>query len=125
DVAGSETVSSPGTRTDGTPFEGVCPTDIAILDQAFEFPQQNSAASTRHWQSFTAGISGELSRFDSKLNLTGSGTLRVYAGAGTGGTLLNAGQSVTLAGGLENHILDERVDVVEGEIYTVEIALDG
>ncbi|HTA94781.1 MAG TPA: hypothetical protein VK769_01525 [Verrucomicrobiae bacterium] len=42
------------------------------------------------WQSFTAGISGTLTEIDMGFfnNLSGSGQLQIFAGVGTGGTLL-------------------------------------
>ena len=70
----------------------------AVLDQS-NTSVNASAGGTDQWQSFTAGLSGLLERIDLRVSSpvwpnASSGTIRIYAGQGSGGTLL-ATQAVT------------------------------
>jgi len=91
-------------RTGGNTFSGVQQvadtviTGPQVLDQQ-QLDATGSAGSTDHWQSFTAGTNGFLNAVallvGSPIYPNGSaGTIRIYAGEGTGGTLL-ATESVT------------------------------
>lgn len=74
-----------------------------------------------HWQSFTAGITGTLSQIDlGYFNyINGSGTLNIFAGAGTAGTLLQS-QTINVYCPAGNCMLPFSVSapVVLGQQYT-------
>ncbi|MCF8465749.1 MAG: HYR domain-containing protein, partial [Flavobacteriales bacterium] len=83
------------------------------------------------WQSFTAGVDGVL--YSASFNLVAayapasSLTVNVYDGEGNGGTLLAQrvySNPATFNAGAVEFVLDESLDLVAGNIYTVEI-LDG
>ncbi|MDP2323725.1 MAG: lamin tail domain-containing protein, partial [Gammaproteobacteria bacterium] len=118
EATGALNVASPGTRTDGSFFGGICPADIPYLDLSQTSTNANSPNSVNHWQSFIAGRSGTLSQIDVRFTLAGAWTLNVYSGTGNGGTQLNTGQSVTLTTGEDALILDETVTLVKGNTYT-------
>jgi hypothetical protein len=87
-----------------------------------------SLGSTDVWQSFTAGVSGQLTRLDfygsSPTSANGArGTLSIYAGEGTGGTLLTT-QAITFTavfGTFQAFSLATPVAVVAGQQYTYRI----
>src|ERR1017187_7062387 len=59
------------------------------IDQSNSSVGVGTGACTEIWQSFTAGISGNLSQVAMEIdNSTASGTLSIYSGSGTGGALL-------------------------------------
>jgi PKD repeat protein len=74
-----------------------------------------------HWQSFTAGITGTLSQIDlgffTLINATG--TLNIFSGTGTGGTLLQT-QIINVICGGGNCMLSFAVSapVTAGQVYT-------
>lgn len=90
--------------------------------------QATTGAPNDFWQSFTAGITGDLARIDvGTCASSQNGILRIYAGEGTAGTLLHtqqvaippAPESVTLCGFLiTNWLLTQLVPVVSGQQYT-------
>ncbi|HEY3268456.1 MAG TPA: tail fiber domain-containing protein [Armatimonadota bacterium] len=77
------------------------------------------------WQSFTAGVSGQLAAIEVGVGAySGSGhqwnaTLSLYTGEGTGGTLL-ASQTIRGDGDMMNHIftLETPVSVTAEQVYT-------
>ncbi|MGI4875558.1 MAG: tail fiber domain-containing protein [Janthinobacterium lividum] len=95
----------------------------AALDQQQTSGGASSGA-TDQWQSFTAGISGSLTQLDLYLSSpTGAngapGTLSIYAGEGTSGTLLTS-QAITYTtgGSFKSYPLNTPVPVVAGQQYT-------
>ena len=99
-------------------------------------PQWNGGTSERNlpgyyeWQSFTAGISGSLSKIDlmfcnTNVKVNGTGTLKVYTGQGTTGTLLLT-QSVSVNGTAYNFNqpfwqswnLNTTPNITVGSLYT-------
>lgn len=94
--------------------------DTAVLDvEQATFPQFDSR--TDWWQSFTAGTTGYLTRMDwyQRLAATGTGTMSIYSGEGTGGSLLTTEAVVATAGGTWHQVpLSTIVEVVSGQKYT-------
>ena len=91
-------------------------TAIDALDQG-QTVDQSATTQSNIWQSFTVGISGPLNKIRLK---TGSGfsvTLKIYAGEGTGGTLLHT-QSVSGGAGWNTFTLTTPVQVTAGNQYT-------
>jgi hypothetical protein len=79
---------------------------------------------TSSWQSFTAGVTGQLTGVAAEgwwTNTTTGYTLNIYSGVGTGGTLLHS-QSVTLPnsgpGILDNLSISPGVSLTAGQQYT-------
>ena len=102
-------------------------TTTTLLDQQFQTTSSVSNESDI-WQSFTAGLSGSLSQLDLLVRsptgaTTAQGTLYVYAGEGTGGTLLTS-QPITLqttAYTFKSYVLTTAVPVLQGEQYTYRV----
>ena len=77
------------------------------------------------WQSFTAGITGTLSQIDQGFvnPMTGTATLNIYTGNGTGGDLLYT-DGVTISGtGIfwSSFPIASPVDITAGQMYTFEV----
>ncbi|MBK7441539.1 MAG: PKD domain-containing protein [Bacteroidetes bacterium] len=70
------------------------------------------------WQSFTAGVTGDLVQIDQGFfnEMTGTATLNIFTGTGNGGT--GAGNF------WETFIIDPPVPITENEVYTFEIVPD-
>jgi len=113
----------------GLPAIGYSDPDAAVAVTSWAPPvldQEQAAglyglAATSIWQSFTAGTSGYLSRIE--LCIIGSfpvtnGTLRIYAGEGTGGTLLYARSDITLPLGWQAIDIAGIVPVTASTVYT-------
>lgn len=89
--------------------------------------QVQSSFSTRKqnlWQSFTAGITGQLTAIEiiqHASSTSNSTAVYIYDGAGTGGTLLSGPQPVTFAtiGAFEKITLSVPVAVIAGQVYTI------
>lgn len=80
------------------------------------------------WQSFTAGVTGDLVQIDQGFfnEMTGTATLNIFTGTGNGGTLLYS-ETVTISGTgnfWETFIIDPPVPITENEVYTFEIVPD-
>ncbi|MGI4865926.1 MAG: glycine-rich protein [Janthinobacterium lividum] len=82
---------------------------------------------TDDWQSFTAGVTGTLTRLDLSLRPSGSGTtgqLSLYSGEGTTGTQLSS-QAITFqvvgSGGYQQYVLTTPVPVTAGQQYTYQL----
>ena len=85
----------------------------------------SASGSTDNWQSFTAGTSGSLTQIDMRVaSPTGTsgalGTLSIYAGQGTGGTLLTTQAIVfnNVFNTYQQYPLATPVAVVVGQPYT-------
>ena len=86
----------------------------------------NSGTSARNlpqytvWQSFTSGVTGTLCQLDVGFfnAMTGTGTLKIFAGTGTTGTLLQT-QTVTVSGtGNFFQSFSVSAPVISGSVYT-------
>lgn len=80
------------------------------------------------WQSFTAGVTGDLVQIDQGFfnEMTGTATLNIFTGTGNGGTLLYS-ETVTISGAgnfWETFVIDPPVPITETEVYTFEIVPD-
>lgn len=106
---------------------------VFIGPEALDQQQTNSpaaAGSTDQWQSFTAGQSGALTRIALEVGSptdpsSSPGTIRIYAGEGTAGTLL-ATESVTFAPGLitfQTFALTLPPQVQAGSQYTIRFSV--
>jgi hypothetical protein len=77
------------------------------------------------WQSFTAGHTGMLVQIDHGYfnAMTGTATLKIYSGSGTGGTLLySAGVTISGTGNFwQTFLISPAVAVTTGQVYTFEI----
>lgn len=88
------------------PVAAMADTPQPVLDQQ-QTAINAAAGSTDQWQSFTPGKTGMLSRIDLAVssglitNQPQGGTIKIYAGEGTAGTLL-ATQNVTFNGSMWN-----------------------
>lgn len=98
-----------------------------VLDQS-HVSSWAANTDTDRWQSFTAGISGDLSR----IVLFGNGatnttfTLSIYAGTGTAGTLLYSGPYTFNEVGLQPPLVcnipcNQMPVVVTGSVYTIRV----
>ena len=87
------------------------------------------AGGTVQWQSFTAGITGELTKIASRIRSsdgfgTGVGVLEIRAGQGENGTVLDR-KNVTFPASwtLKEFILNSPVSVTQGSIYTIRFSV--
>ncbi|MEQ8819622.1 MAG: hypothetical protein RLY93_05210 [Sumerlaeia bacterium] len=100
-----------------------------ILDQALESGAGTSSG-TSLGQSFTAGATGLLTQVDIQQRADStatSGTLNIYEGYGTEGTLL-ASQSFTIVTGVEQFeefVLNSPPPVTAGQVYTFQFNSSG
>ncbi len=97
----------------------------AALDQFQTALSHYQPSDSDNWQSFTPGVSGQLTRLDlmwRNPSTTATFTLKIYSGQGVGGTLLHT-QSIT--GGNKYAwvacTLSTPVDVTGGSIYTYRV----
>jgi|GEM_PF-1166374 len=100
---------------------------LATIDQQ-QTTKTGGAGGSSNWQSFTAGITGRLSKVDlfvgSPLGgLSAPGTIKIYDGEGTGGTLLST-TAVLFQGsiGFKSFNLSNYVNVIAGNKYTIEFS---
>jgi hypothetical protein len=81
------------------------------------------------WQSFTSGVTGDLTKVSLKISTTGSTsrTLNIYAGEGNGGTLLHGPQAITVNGtlNLKEFTLSSPVAILISQLYTIEVTAPG
>ena len=92
------------------------------IDQSNSSVGVGTGACTKIWQSFTAGISGNLSQVAMEIdNSTASGTLSIYSGSGTGGALLYSTPfSVsTSAWGNLSYFPTNFIPITAGQQYTM------
>jgi pyruvoyl-dependent arginine decarboxylase (PvlArgDC) len=94
------------------------------LDQSSSNLTSGTGPYTSLWQSFTAGISGSLSKVTMFFyNCQASGTLYIYQGTGTNGTLLSSQSFSFSTNGandlIENFSLVNPPSVTSGSIYTM------
>jgi len=80
------------------------------------------------WQSFTAGVTGNLTQIDQGFfnEMTGTATLNIFTGTGNGGSLLYS-ETVTISGAgnfWETFIIEPPVSITENEVYTFELVPD-
>jgi hypothetical protein len=79
-----------------------------------------SSAGGDRWQSFTAGLAGELCRVEINCQNPSTGnTFEVYAGEGTGGTRHHQQTGVALSAGVTAVELTAPVTVLLGSVYTI------
>jgi len=93
-----------------------------FIDQSNSSVGVGTGACTKIWQSFTAGISGNLSQVAMEIdNSTASGTLSIYSGSGTGGALLYSTPfSVsTSAWGNLSYFPTNFIPITSGQQYTM------
>ncbi len=101
----------------------------AVIDQQ-QTISTNTNSGTAHWQSFTAGATGLLTKVDLPLNSplgasTSPGTIKIYLGEGTSGSLLST-TTVTygnVPGFLwQSFTLSNFVNITAGNIYTIQFS---
>jgi len=97
----------------------------ATLDQSQTSHSHYQSSDSDNWQSFTAGASGKLTRLDlmwRNPSTTRAFALSIYAGQGTGGTLLH---TQSILGGNQYAwvpvVLTTPVDVSAGGVYTYRV----
>ena len=94
-----------------------------VVDQENDSHNQYNMV-TPQWQSFTAGLTGNLTKIMIYAVTTGTRTLSIYEGTGTGGTLL--GTTTVSIGYDENEIvLSSPIPVTAGQIYTCGLSTPG
>lgn len=119
-----------GTNTPQGVFHVRSTGGVNTLDQQ-QLTGGSHAGGNTHWQSFTAGISGNLTRVDlySKSpagNQFSPGVLNIYSGEGTGGTLLsgtNVQFSPATSDVFNALIISTPVPIVAGQVYTFAITV--
>ena len=138
DVNGnSSTCTQEVTVTDNQPPAISCPSDLTVsnnptvpvLDQS-NTALNAGAGGLDQWQSFTAGITGRLVSIDLGLSspINGSsspGTIRIYAGEGTSGTLLTT-QEVTFQDinfSYQQFIFTTPPTLTAGNLYTIRFSV--
>jgi hypothetical protein len=93
------------------------------LDQSSTIGYAGTGAYSSVWQSFTAGTSGVLSKVSMDFyNCQASGTLYIYQGTGTNGTVLTSQPfSISTIGAeiFADFTLTNPVDVQSGSVYTI------
>ncbi|MCB9235899.1 MAG: HYR domain-containing protein [Bacteroidia bacterium] len=94
-----------------------------------QLDQSQTTTTTRKatlWQSFTAGVTGQLTQIDLIMHAsstTNTKNLTIYAGAGTGGTQLSGPQTLTFSTNsvFESFTLSTPIPVVAGQVYTISL----
>lgn len=86
------------------------------LDQ--EQASTSNSFSSSFWQSFTAGFDGFLSRVSFNFYTAYSGTLTIYSGEGTGGSVLSQ-QAVSAGTGEQSFTLSTQPLLAAGQTYTI------
>jgi hypothetical protein len=97
------------------------------LDQALNTTPTScltTSSSNHQGQSFTCGLSGNLSRI--KVNITsitsfGNVTIKVYNGDGTGGALLHSSSQAITNTGIQSFNIGPSIPVTAGSMYTFEL----
>ena len=92
---------------------------VTVDQQQATGPNTLSGNSTSHYQSFTAGFTGNLTRITAATGVGANATLNVYEGDGTGGTLLLGGEAVSTSS--IDLTLSTPVEVTAGQVYSFEI----
>ncbi|HMT71518.1 MAG TPA: tail fiber domain-containing protein [Saprospiraceae bacterium] len=101
----------------------------AVIDQQ-QTSSTNTNNGTTHWQSFTAGVTGLLTKIDLPLNSplgtsTSPGTIKIYQGEGISGTLLSS-TAVTYNNipgfPWQSFTLADFVNIIAGNIYTIQFS---
>lgn len=101
----------------------------AVIDQQ-QTNSTNVFNAASNWQSFTAGLSGLLTRIDLKLNTptpgsTSPGTIKIYIGEGISGTLLST-TAVTYSNVVgfpwQSITLSDFVNITAGTVYTIQFS---
>jgi hypothetical protein len=77
------------------------------------------------WQSFTAGVSGKLTKVGIQKLTDGTATLRIYQGEGTGGSLLFTGSMSGISFDAFVFTDVSGVSVTRGQKYTIQASLSG
>ena len=96
-----------------------------ILDQSYTSSWAGSGWKNNLWQSFTAGHTARLSRVSISLHKTNtSGTLKIYSGQGTSGSLLYSG-SFSASTGSSSAWVDIPIasppTITKGSVYTMSL----
>lgn len=100
--------------------------DTDTLDQSNEIgPNQTSLSDA--WQSVTQGVTGNLLRIDVNFNLTppADTVVRIYAGEGTGGTLLSTVPAAAYAAGWNGITLPTPPYLAVGTQFTIRVSGSG
>lgn len=116
-----------------SPWSFTAGSGTAVLDQASD-ASNSSGFSFNVWQSFTAGVTGVLTRVEYagfREATDFNATCRIYSGEGTGGTLLATIPFVVAGGGgpstflpIDINPLLQRVNVTAGQVYSFQITSD-
>ena len=111
-----------GTSNPQGKFEVVTGNTVTVaLDQYQTTTGNWQPSDSDNWQSFTAGVSGKLTRVDVRWHAPCAGipfTLSIHAGHGVGGTLMHT-QSITGASSTWKALnLTSPLDVAAGDAYT-------
>lgn len=113
--------------TYGSPFQVYAPT-YTVDQQQTVFAGSTYTTGTQ-WQSFTAGANGELAAVQLFVGLYGggrwTGTLKIYSGEGTGGTLLHSQNVVADGFAYRFFALTNSVTVTSGSQYTIALTPSG
>jgi hypothetical protein len=106
--------------TDRAAFSIISRDSNAVTDQSSS-QSDTVYDGTESWQSFTAGVTGKLSAIAVNRWWTSPETgytLTIYAGDGTGGSVLYSDSNVTVGSGLQTIPLSGGVNLVSGQVYT-------
>ena len=106
-----------------------CTTGGGGASDQSNFDSNAGAGGQDQWQSFTAGLSAGLVQIDlgvgSPISGPSDGTLRIYEGEGTTGTLLGT-QAVTFEdvhNQVQEFVLEDPVPMTAGQVYTVRFSV--
>jgi len=96
-----------------------------VGDQVYAFPTADVVLSPGidNWQSFTAGVTGDLGQIAILRDVNaGAGTMTVYVGEGIGGTVL-ATLNVPVSQSLGTQLIDvfPSVSLAAGQVYTIRL----
>lgn len=99
-----------------------------VLDQQYWNMYAGTSPQAEHWQSFTCGASGKLSRVSLNSNggISTTLTISIYEGTGTTGALLYSGSYPFNLSGTQIELTcdipcDQMPDVVQGNVYTLRV----
>jgi hypothetical protein len=98
--------------------------NASMRDQASDADGGAYPSQTSHWQSFTAGETGVLTRVDVNRWWDGPSTgysLKIRDGEGTGGQVLYSQGGINLADGLVSINIDAPPALTKGHVYTWEL----
>jgi hypothetical protein len=108
-----------GTTDPVAPFDILTYESTDELDQVQDLEDGNQLT-TNQWQSFTAGVTGVMTKIQLGLGTPYSGTVYIREGEGTGGSIISS-KSVSIGAGWRTADIND-CDVIAGQQYTIHLS---